>query len=156
MLSVYKGLLLLSGNIFKHLCYVYQYLFPKKRFTVPPHTQPLKKAKYEQKIPRIIWQTNFTDKFTLPVYFNYWVNRHMSPTYEHRFVSTEARAEFIKENYPQDIYDAYSRIQIGAAQADFWRVLVLYKYGGVYLDIDATTVVSLDKLIKPEDTEKFL
>lgn len=156
MLSVYKGLLLLSGNIFKHLCYIYQYFFPKKRFTIPPHAQPLKKAKYEQKIPRIIWQTNFTDKFTLPVYFNYWVNRHMSPTYEHRFVSTEARAEFIKENYPQDIYDAYSRIQIGAAQADFWRVLVLYKYGGVYLDIDATTVVSLDKLIKPEDTEKFL
>jgi mannosyltransferase OCH1-like enzyme len=25
----------------------------------------------------------------------------------------------------------------GAAQADFWRVLVLQKFGGVYLDIDA-------------------
>lgn len=156
MLSVQKGLKLLTGNITKNLCYIFHFCCPKKRFTIPPFAAPLKKAKYEQKIPRIIWQTNFTDKVTLPVYINYLVNRYTCPTYEHRFVSTEGRAEFIKANYPKEIFDAYSKIQIGAAQADFWRVLVLQKLGGVYLDIDATIVCSLDKLIKPEDTEVFL
>lgn len=156
MLSVKKGLKLLCGNITKNLCYVFHFFFPKKRFIIPPYAKALKKAKYEQKIPRIIWQTNFTDKVTLPVYINYLVNRWTCPTYEHHFVSTEARAEFIKANYSKEIFDAYSRIQIGAAQADFWRVLVLQKYGGVYLDIDATIVCSLDKLIKPTDNEVFL
>jgi mannosyltransferase OCH1-like enzyme len=48
------------------------------------------------------------------------------------------------------------RIQIGAGQADFWRVLVLQKHGGVYLDIDAHTVTSLDNIIRPEDDEIFI
>ena len=156
MLSVRKSLTLFFANIVKNLCYVFHFFFPKKRFVIPPHAAPLKKAKYEQKIPRIIWQTNFTDKVTLPVYLNYLFNRFISPTYEHRFVSTEARAEFIKANYSKEIFEAYSKIQIGAAQADFWRVLVLQKIGGVYLDIDGTVVCSLDKLIKPNDTEVFL
>ncbi len=156
MLSVRKGLILFLSNITKGLCYPFHFLFPKKRFIIPPNAKPLKKAKYEQKIPRIIWQTNFTDKVTLPVYINYLFNRYMSPTYEHRFVSTEGRAEFIKANYSKEIFDAYSKIQIGAAQADFWRVLVLNKIGGVYLDIDATVVCPLDKLIKKDDDTVFL
>lgn len=156
MLSVRKGLIQLFANITKCLCYPFHFLFPKKRFIIPSNAKPLKKAKYEQKIPRIIWQTNFTNKVTLPVYLNYLFNRFISPTYEHRFVSTEERAEFIKANYPQDIFEAYSKLQIGAAQADFWRVLVLNKIGGIYLDIDATLVCSLDKLIKKDDTTVFL
>lgn len=156
MLSLKKSLVLFLANITKILCYVFHFLFPKKRFTIQPYKKAFKKAKYEQKIPRIIWQTNFTDKVTLPVYLNYLFNRFISPTYEHRFVSTEERAEFIKANYSKDIYEAYSKIQIGAAQADFWRVLVLNKIGGVYLDIDGTVVTSLDNLIKADDTEVFL
>ena len=156
MLSLKKGLVLLFANITKTLCYVFHFFFPKKRFTIPPSAKALKKAKYEQKIPRIIWQTNFTDKVTLPVYLNYLFNRFISPTYEHRYVSTEERAEFIKANYSKEIFDAYSKIQIGAAQADFWRVLVLQKMGGVYLDIDGTLVTSLDNLIKKDDTIVFL
>ena len=156
MLAFKKGLVLLFANIVKILCYVFKFFFPKKRFIIPSNSKPLKKAKYEQKIPRIIWQTNYTNKVTLPVYLNYVFNKFISPTYEHHFVSTEERAEFIKENYSKEIYDAYSKIQIGAAQADFWRVLVLQKVGGVYLDIDGTLVTSLDHLIKKDDTIIFL
>ncbi|WP_354037796.1 glycosyltransferase [Bradyrhizobium sp. S3.2.6] len=36
------------------------------------------------------------------------------------------------------IYQCYSRLQIGAARADLWRVLVLLHEGGIYVDIDAT------------------
>ena len=156
MLSIKKGLVLLFANITKILCYVFNFFFPKKRFIIPPYAKALKKAKHEQKIPRIIWQTNFTDKVTLPVYLNYLFNRFIADTYEHRFVSTEERAEFIKANYSKEIFDAYCKIQIGAAQADFWRVLVLNKAGGVYLDIDGTLVTSLDNLIKKDDTIVFL
>lgn len=69
---------------------------------------------------------------------------------------TEARAEFIKKNYSADIFNAYSRLQIGAAQADFWRVLVLQQYGGVYLDIDGHAVWPLGYLIKPVEEELYI
>jgi mannosyltransferase OCH1-like enzyme len=41
------------------------------------------------------------------------------------------------DHFNEDLLLDYDQLQIGAAQADFWRVLVLQKYGGVYLDIDA-------------------
>ncbi len=144
------------GGLVKGFSYCYHFLFPAKRFTIPSRSAPRKTARYGQKIPRIIWQTNYTDKVTLPLYINYLFNRWISPTYEHRFVSTEGRAEFIKANYPQDIYDRYMRIQIGAGQADFWRVLTLQRHGGVYLDIDAHAVSSLDRIISPDDDGLFL
>ena len=156
MAAARKAIIQLFANIVKVFGYVYHFFCPKKRFTIPACAPARKKAAYGQKIPRVIWQTNFIDKVTLPVYLNYLFNRWMAPAYEHRFVSTEGRGEFIKANYPGRIYDCYSRLQIGAAQADFWRVLVLQKCGGVYIDINATLIYSMDKFIGPEDSEAFL
>jgi len=68
---------------------------------------------------------------TLPVYLNYLFNRLMAPRFAYRFMITEARRDFIAEHYPT-ILPHYNRIQIGAAQADLLRLLVLHKFGGVY------------------------
>lgn len=40
----------------------------------------------------------------------------------------------------------YKKLTLGAAKADFWRYLVLYKYGGIYLDMDAIIVPPIDIL----------
>ncbi len=93
---------------------------------------------------------------TLPVYLNYLCNRLMAPTFEYRFVSTEARADFIEANYPADVLRRYSRLQIGAAQADFWRVLVLHAQGGVYMDIDAHLTWPLDRVLGAEREALFV
>ena len=69
---------------------------------------------------------------------------------------TEDRSDFIKSNFPSDIFKSYSKIQIGAAQADFWRLLVLYKHGGVYMDIDAHLVWPLSSIIKAEQSELYI
>lgn len=69
---------------------------------------------------------------------------------------TAERAEFIRSTTPGRYFDAYSRIQIGAAQADFWRVLVLQKFGGVYMDIDAHLVWPLSGVLKSHPDELFL
>jgi mannosyltransferase OCH1-like enzyme len=93
---------------------------------------------------------------TLAVYVNYLFNRLMCPGFAYRFMITEAREAFIKEHYPDEIFKSYSRLQIGAAQADLWRLLILQKYGGVYMDIDAYAVWPLGAVIKPEDDELYL
>lgn len=140
----------------KMLCYVFHVFFPNKRFTIPSHAKPIFKKKSQPAIPRILWQTNFTNRVTLAVYLNYLFNRLLAYDFDYRFMITEDRAEFIKSNYSQEIFDSYSRIQIGAAQADFWRVLVLYKYGGIYMDIDAHLVWPLSSIIKIEQTELYI
>lgn len=139
----------------KILCYVFHVFFPNKRFTIPEHAQPIIRSKRQSEIPRIIWQTNFTNRVTLAVYINYLFNRLLAYDFEYCFMITEDRAEFIQANYSSEIFESYSRIQIGAAQADFWRLLVLNKYGGVYMDIDAHLVWPLSSIIKPEQTELY-
>lgn len=146
----------LLANVTKLASYGFHYFFPEKRFTIPERAAPWWRSSQRSNVPRTIWQTNFTDKVTLPVYLNYLFNRLMSPGFEYRFMITEARAAFIRANYPTETFEAYSRLQVGAAQADFWRVLVLQKLGGVYLDIDAHVVWPLARIVKPGVEELYV
>ena len=140
----------------KAICYIFHFFFPNKRFTIPSHSKAIIKSNKPSEIPRILWQTNFTNRVTLAVYINYLFNRLLAYDFDYRFMITEDRAEFIKSNYSQEIFEAYSRIQIGAAQADFWRLLVLDKLGGVYMDIDGHLVWPLSSLIKADQTELYI
>ncbi len=144
------------ANFTKLLCYPFHFLFPNKRFTIPSRSAPLYKTDKPSVISRIIWQTNYTDRVTLPLYFNYLFNRLLSPSFEYRFMITAERADFIKTNYSAEIYENYSKLQIGAAQADFWRLLVLQKHGGIYLDIDAHFVWPLGAIINPDYDELYV
>jgi len=154
--TVLNRILKLSGALVKGVGYLFHTLFPKKRFTIPKHSKAKIKSDNEYKIPKIVWQTNFTNEVTLPVYVNYLVIRLLSLDYDYYYVSTEDREEFIKENADEDTYKAFMRLNDGAAQADFWRVFVLNTKGGVYLDIDAHPVWPLSKLIKPDYKELIL
>jgi len=144
------------GAFSKVLAYPFHTLFKHKRFTIPEHSEAFIKSTKEQKIRKTIWQTNYTNKVSLPVYINYFYNRLMSLDYEYRYVSTQKRMEFLKEHASKTDFSAFSKLTDGAAQADFWRVFVLNFYGGVYMDIDANLVWPLSKIIKPDDTEVFL
>lgn len=42
---------------------------------------------------------------------------------------------FIKNNFNHDVLKAYDTLIPGAYKADLWRCCVLYKFGGIYLDI---------------------
>ncbi|MDQ7066904.1 MAG: glycosyltransferase [Sulfurimonas sp.] len=144
------------GTLVKTLAYPFHFIFPNKRFTIPLHAKPIINSKKKSKIPKIIWQTNYTNRVTFPVYCNYLFNRLMSLSYEYRYVSTEEREKFIKEHASQEQYKAFSQLTDGASQADFWRLLVLNFSGGIYMDIDAHLVWPLSKIIKEDDIEVFL
>lgn len=149
-------LIKIFANLIKLSCYIFHFLFPNKRFTLPAQADPIIRRKKQSVIPRTIWQTNYTNRVTLPVYINYLFNRLMAYDYEYRFMTTEDRAEFIEANYSKEIFESYSRIQIGAAQADFWRVLVLYKHGGIYMDIDAHLIWPLSSILKTDQDEAYI
>lgn len=151
-----RALIKILGNLSKVISYIFHFFLPRCRFLIPAKDSPLRMSFVKTEIPRTIWQTNFTNRVTLPVYLNYLFNRIFAPQFSYRFMNTEQRYQFVRENFPGRITQAYSKIQIGAAQADFWRILVLQKYGGVYMDIDAHQVWPLCCVLKPDMNELFL
>ncbi len=156
---VVRPIIKVIANFSKVCCYLFHFLFPTKRFSLPSRSSPLfgrGSSFVPRLIPQIMWQTNYTSRVTLPVYLNYLFNRLMAPTFAYRFMVTEDRASFIRDNFSPNTFEAYDRLQIGAAQADFWRLLVLQKYGGVYMDIDAHLIWPLHRVIKSNDSEVFI
>lgn len=70
-------------------------------------------------------------------YIHRWENR--LPSHSVFFHDDAAVARLIQSEWPEfpDLHEAMKCVQYkGAMTIDIWRVLVLYRYGGVYTDID--------------------
>ncbi len=80
----------------------------------------------------------------------------LSPTYAYHFIDDAQCDKFVEENYPGEIWNAFKRLRIGAARADFWRILVLLKHGGIYMDIDANFTDFPDRFIADDDDQVFI
>lgn len=117
--------------------------------TIPKKLDPRSSSKYVQKIPKIIWQTMNTNR--LPIfmksYTDTWIK--LNPEYEYRFFDDKDIIDFLKTDFP-DYLEGYNRLKFGASKADLWRYLIIYKYGGVYADIDSKCINSLSKWVDPK------
>lgn len=102
-------------------------------------------------IPKVIIQTFKTGKLPWLTRYHIWKFRKRNPAYHYEFYDDERILNFFKSNFDDSVTDAYLKLGIGAAKADMFRYAVLFKRGGVYLDIDGTISGSLDELIKPDD-----
>lgn len=145
----------LIGTFVKGFGYLFYFFFKNKRFIIPTYSKPFFSGR-KLLIPKILWQTNYTNKVTLPVYINYLFNRLMSLDWEYRYVSTEERLAFIKTHASERMANAFEQLTNGASQADFWRLFTLNYYGGVYMDIDAHAVWPLSRMISAEEEAVFL
>jgi len=102
-------------------------------------------------IPKVVYQTWKTHNLPQKIVELRNYMKQMNPEYEFCLYDDTDIIDFIS-NYSPDIDDndnllvAYNSLAIGAAKADLWRYLVLYKYGGIYLDMDAIIIQPLDKL----------
>jgi FkbM family methyltransferase len=109
----------------------------------------------KNKIPRIIHQTSGFKKDELPKEIVDNINRlkEMNPTFEYRYYDNDDCIKFIKINYDKKTLDLYLSINpnFGPARADLFRYLLMYKVGGVYLDIKSYTIRPLDEILLPSD-----
>ena len=77
--------------------------------------------------------------------------KQINPEYKHYLFVDADMDRFVNEQFKGDIADCYNKLNIIVAKVDFWRYLILYKYGGVYLDMDSSIDKPLNELIKNED-----
>lgn len=101
-------------------------------------------------IPKQIFQTFKTDK--LPWLTKFHIKRMLrrNPEYEYHFYDDTKIEEFFRNELPE-YYKFYKCLTIGAAKADFFRYAILYKKGGIYLDIDCKVVSRFKTFIKEDD-----
>ncbi len=102
-------------------------------------------------IPKVIYQTFKSGKLPLITRWHVYRLKKKNPDYQYEFYDDTRIESFIESEYGSEIFDLYKRINIGAAKADFFRYAVLYKRGGIYLDIDSLIVKKLDDFILPSD-----
>jgi len=105
----------------------------------------------EQKIPKKLFQTFETNDVTDGMWNAIQSWRDQNTEYEHYFFDADDRLSFIRQNFKQEVVDAYLDLIPGAFKADLWRYCVLYIEGGVYVDADMICTNALIDWIEPND-----
>lgn len=77
--------------------------------------------------------------------------KKINPEYKYNLYNDADMDNFVNEHFKGEISECYNKLNIIVAKVDFWRYLVLYKYGGVYLDMDSSIEKPLNELIKDHD-----
>ena len=122
----------------KVVAYPFHFLLLNVRFTIPAYSKAKLKSRNVSSIPKIVWQTHYFHRCTLPIFINYLFNRLMSLDYYYRYVSTDERDVCMKSDTSAEVYLSYSQLNNDAAQAALWRVVNLCINGGLYIDVDVT------------------
>lgn len=93
------------------------------------------KAYYNQVIPLNIYQTWYTKN--LPPLMKKTVDMIIrnNPRFNHQLFDDNDCRNFIRDNFDSSVLNAFDSLIPGAYKADLWRYCILYKNGGVYLDI---------------------
>ena len=122
-------------------------LIREQKFNTIKYTLMAKKIKYLSKvpypiklyynpiIPLNIYQTWHTKE--LPPLMKNIVNNitKNNPAFNYHLFDDSDCRNFILHNFDNDVLNAFDTLVPGAYKADLWRYCVLYKKGGVYLDI---------------------
>ena len=89
-------------------------------------------------IPKIIWQTYKDPYDSLTPYMHEAMNtwKNLNPEYEHRYMDDKQASEFVLNEYGKEWHDIFVGLPVGVMRGDLWRYMIVYKYGGVYADLD--------------------
>lgn len=77
--------------------------------------------------------------------------KNLNPEYSYNLYNDSDMDNFVNEHFSGQIAECYNKLNIIVAKVDFWRYLVLYKYGGIYLDMDSSIKKPLNELIRSTD-----
>lgn len=118
---------------------------------IPKNIEKLREWNGNRKIPKYIFQTMETtlisddmNKFSRQRLID------LNPGYEYFYFDALDCRKFIKDNFDKKVFKAYDKLLAGAFKADLFRYCLLYKYGGVYCDINFMPLESFDTYISDD------
>ena len=78
----------------------------------------------------------------------------LNPEYTVHLYDDQECEEFLRREYGEKHAEFFRSIPDGPIRSDFWRVCILYKWGGIYVDADVEPLVPLRSFL--EDGVSFL
>lgn len=101
-------------------------------------------------IPKVIYQT-YKNKSLVPqkIYDNI---KKYAPEYKHIIYDDNECLNFIKKNFGNELVDIFNKMPEGRYKADLFRYLILYKKGGIYLDIKTELIKPLSGIFNRNNT----
>jgi len=104
-------------------------------------------------IPKVVHQTFYTRNLPPELRQSVAKIQDLNPGWAYRFYDDVDVETFILGNYQPHVLDYFKRInpRYGAARADLFRYLLMYKCGGVYLDIKSCPTRPFDDILRPQD-----
>lgn len=115
-------------------------VYPIDLKRVPPPSKP------QRGIPKQIFRTWEDDSWKTNYRAAYDHTAKVVPDWPQKVYTSQDRRKFVHEtfsDYP-DIVDAYDLCNYGVMEADLWRYLVIYHYGGLYLDMKSSVIKPID------------
>jgi hypothetical protein len=102
---------------------------------------------YKKSVPKKIWQTGFNDfdKLEEPFVQNVKTWQKMNPHWQYVYKNEKEKIDDIKD-FGDELLIELSHFVTGPYLADLWRYITLYRYGGVYVDLDSVCWAPLDLL----------
>ena len=98
-------------------------------------------------IPKKIHQTWYKKDIPGPIQKSINNMLDLHPYFEYYFYDDDDIEEYIRNRGTTDMLTAYKKLTVGASKADFFRYIVLYYDGGIYVDIDSSLVKNIEPLI---------
>lgn len=120
-----------------------------------PHYVPRRSMQEEQVrngVPLVIYESWKTHELPKGMRDNILRLLDTNPEFDYYLYSDEECAAFIADNYDKDVLEAFHTLKPGAYKSDLWRYCILYKLGGVYLDIKYYSTVPLIRIIDENPT----
>jgi hypothetical protein len=134
ILNVYKINIFNYRPSIKNLKYYYDLSYPNDYYNdskiannINPIIQPI--------IPLYIFQTWHTKNLSEEMQETVNIIKRTNPEFIHILADMNDCYNFIKNNFSSEVADAYNKLIPLSYKSDLWRYCVLYKYGGIYLDI---------------------
>jgi len=98
-------------------------------------------------IPKVIYLSYKTKDIPSYIIPNW---KKLYPDYEIKLYDNQDCIDFLSKEYGQEFVDLFNYIQDGPIKADFWRLCMLYKYGGIYSDIDVEPLVNIETILEKD------
>lgn len=115
----------------------------------------LKEGLYNSIIPLKVYMTWYTKDLPPKMAQNLERLKSENPQFEFIIYDDIDCINFLKENFEEEVLWAFNKLVPGAYKADLWRLCILYKFGGYYLDIKEKCLNGF-KLIELSELEHFV
>jgi mannosyltransferase OCH1-like enzyme len=99
-------------------------------------------------VPLVIYESWHSNQVPPKMKENIYKLLDVNPEFDYYLYSDDTCREFIVNNYTTDVVNAFDMLRPGAYKSDLWRYCILYKNGGVYLDIKYYSLIPLIDLIR--------